>query len=105
MHAHVTRVRSFVLSLAALTALVVAVGCEDAQSSQVKPAELKDFASFIEPEELAAMATADKNLVIVDARKADAYAKGHIPTAINLPPSAWRTPSVKPGKGDSQYIY
>lgn len=61
--------------------------------------------SFITPAELVAMRQHHDNLVIIDARKPADYAKGHIPGAINLHPNQWRTPSVKAGQGDSQYIF
>lgn len=43
-------------------------------------------------------AMSDPNVVLVDVRSADDYAKGHIPGAINLPGDVWRTPVQKPGK-------
>jgi thiosulfate/3-mercaptopyruvate sulfurtransferase len=48
---------------------------------------------------------ADPNVVVVDARKAEEYDKGHVPGAINLPGAKIRTPSAKPGQGDSQYFF
>ncbi|MEM0966458.1 MAG: rhodanese-like domain-containing protein [Verrucomicrobiota bacterium] len=45
------------------------------------------------------------NTLAIDVRSADEYAAGHIPGAINLPGSRWRTPKAKPGKGESQYIF
>lgn len=47
----------------------------------------------------------DPRLLIIDVRPADQYAQGHIPGAISIPGDDWRTPSVKPGEGDSQYIF
>ncbi len=62
------------------------------------------WASIITIDELKAAAK-DPKIVIVDARKPDDYAKGHIPGAINLSGSSLRTASAKPGKGDSQYFF
>jgi thiosulfate/3-mercaptopyruvate sulfurtransferase len=47
----------------------------------------------------------DPNLLIIDVRKSDEYAKGHIPGAINIPGGKWRTPDVKPGEGPSQDLF
>ena len=47
----------------------------------------------------------EQKVVLIDARKPELYAKGHLPGAINLPGDTLRTPSAKPGKGDSQYIF
>ena len=47
----------------------------------------------------------DPKLLIIDVRKADEYARGHIPGAINLPGGKWRTPDVKPGEGPSQDLF
>jgi rhodanese-related sulfurtransferase len=33
-----------------------------------------------------------ENIVIVDVREAEDYAKGHVPGAINLPKGSWETP-------------
>jgi thiosulfate/3-mercaptopyruvate sulfurtransferase len=40
----------------------------------------------------------DPNVVLVDVRSPDDYAKGHIPGAINLHGDLWRTPAQKAGK-------
>lgn len=61
--------------------------------------------SFLTPDDLASMREHHEDLVVVDARSPDDYAKGHIPGAVNLPPELWRTPKTKPGQGDSQYIF
>lgn len=61
--------------------------------------------SFVTPAQLVEMRQQHDDLVVIDARKPADYANGHIPGAINLPPNAWRTPSVKAGQGDSQYIF
>ena len=61
--------------------------------------------SFIGPDDLKAMQEHHEDLVIIDARKREDYQPWHIPGAVNLPPNMWRTPSVKPGEGDSQYIF
>lgn len=45
------------------------------------------------------------NVVLLDARSPSEYQQGHIPGAINIPGSSWRTAKAKPGQGDSQYIF
>lgn len=47
----------------------------------------------------------EPNLLIIDVRSEKEYAEGHIPGAINLPGSKWRTPSAKPDKGASQDVF
>lgn len=61
--------------------------------------------SFLSPGELKTLIDADRSVVVVDVRSPAEYAKGHIPGAINLPGTQWRTPDAKPGTGDSQYIF
>lgn len=61
--------------------------------------------SFIGPDDVAALQKQHDDLVIIDARKPADYQPWHIPGSINLPPNLWRTPSAKPGEGDSQYIF
>lgn len=70
------------------------------------PALAEGWKSFLTPQELKAAAGGeDGGVVIVDVRSPAEYAKGHIPGAINLPGSAWRTPDAKPGRGDSQFLF
>lgn len=45
------------------------------------------------------------SVLIIDVRSKEEYLSGHIPGAINLPASKWRTAKVAPGAGDSQYIF
>lgn len=61
--------------------------------------------SFVSPDEVEALRQADPNLVILDVRPEKDYLAGHLPGAINLPGDQWRTPAVKAGQGDSQYIF
>lgn len=61
--------------------------------------------SFITPAQLKAEQTKDTKLVVIDVRKPDKYAAGHIPGAINLPGHLWRTEEAKPGEGQAQYIF
>jgi thiosulfate/3-mercaptopyruvate sulfurtransferase len=64
------------------------------------------FASFISPDQLVKLRESlGDDLIIVDARDREAYDAGHIAGAISLPGGDLRTPSAKPGKGDSQYIF
>lgn len=65
---------------------------------------ITEWQSFITPAQLKAKLD-DPKVLVIDVRAADEYAAGHIPGAINIPGEGWRTPSAKPGKGDSQYIF
>ncbi len=47
------------------------------------------MAFTIGPVELSGKMKNKENIVIVDVRDSDSYAKGHIPGAINLPRDAW----------------
>jgi rhodanese-related sulfurtransferase len=48
----------------------------------------------------------ENNLVIVDVRAAEDYAKGHIPGAINLPQGAWDNPTgMSKDKTNVVYCY
>ena len=38
------------------------------------------------------------NLLVIDARSAKEYTAGHVPGAINLPGTDWRTPAAAPGQ-------
>jgi thiosulfate/3-mercaptopyruvate sulfurtransferase len=62
--------------------------------------------SLISAEELKSRVN-DPKLLIVDVRSANEYATGHIPSAINLPGSQWRTPAMRsPSKdGIGQQIF
>jgi len=74
------------------------------KAGKIEVAQISTWRSFISPAELAARLEDPKTLVI-DVRKAEAYAKGHIPGSISLPGDEWRTPNCRPGAGDSQYIF
>ena len=66
------------------------------------------FRTFITPADLDRLMrehTLGDDLILIDARSAEAYAKGHLPGAINLPPDALRTAKAKPGEGRSQYLF
>ena len=101
---------SFLSITTAVLLLAFTAGCTgDASPQQEATAQVTEQAdtswtTFITPEELQTRLD-DPNLVVVDARPAEQYKKGHIPGAINLPGSAWRTPSRKPGEGPSKYIF
>ncbi len=48
----------------------------------------------------------EDNLVIVDVREADDFAKGHIPGAINVPKERWRNPEgLSKNKTNVVYCY
>jgi thiosulfate/3-mercaptopyruvate sulfurtransferase len=86
--------------LPALASAETRIGPSDA----VKPVEELKWQSFVGVEAVQ-QAAKDPNTILIDARKPAEYAKGHIPGAINLPGESLRTPSTKPGKGDSQYFF
>lgn len=44
-------------------------------------------------------------ILLIDVRRAEEYAAGHIPGAISIPGGQWRTANAKPGEGDSQYLF
>jgi rhodanese-related sulfurtransferase len=50
------------------------------------------IAFTIGPHEVSQAIKAHENIVIVDVREADDYAKGHVPGAINLPKGNWDNP-------------
>lgn len=62
------------------------------------------WSSFVTAHQVKAVSE-NPDVVIIDARKPADYAKGHIPGAINIPGNDIRTPLVKAGQGDSQYIF
>ena len=92
--------------LASLTftpSLVYAESLAPAGISVNQPATA--WSSVITVQQLKSSLT-DPHVVVIDARKADDYAKGHIPGAINLPGSKLRTPSAKPAESrDAQSIF
>lgn len=92
--------------LLALSTALFAAGCtqNEAAEPESDAAEPASWTTFVTPEELHARLD-DENLVIVDARPAEQYEEGHIPGAINLPGSDWRTPSAEPGEGQSKYLF
>ena len=103
----------FKLALSALAA-TLAAGCADARTplagdarpvAAVNPDDADGFAAFVSPVELAALRESTPGLVVLDVRSPDEYAAGHVPGAVNLPGDALRTPSAKPGEGDSQYVF
>ena len=99
---------AFVLSFALVSGCGGGQPAPDAEGAPVEQASAKapaaSWDTFITPDDLHAW-QGDSSLVIVDARPADQYAQGHIPGAINLPGSLWRTLSRKPGEGSSKYIF
>ncbi len=58
-----------------------------------------EWSLLITPEELSSRAN-DKLTLIVDVRSEEQYREGHIPGAINVPGSKWRTPASKDPKRD-----
>lgn len=46
----------------------------------------------------------DPLLLLIDARSAEEYAEGHLPGAISIPGSTWRTPAGPPGE-PNQYVF
>jgi rhodanese-related sulfurtransferase len=50
--------------------------------------------------------TGEENLVVVDVREAEDYAKGHIPGAINIPKEQWENPQgLSKNKTNVVYCY
>ena len=75
---------------------------EQAEATTADPG----FESFISPDRLDELQQQHgENLVLVDARDPEEYAKGHLPGAVNLPGRDLRTPPVGAGQGESQYIF
>lgn len=68
-------------------------GRGDGPSAQA-PTEWKSLISATDLHER----LAHKDLLVIDARSPDQYMAGHIPGAINLPGSEWRTPAGAPGE-------
>lgn len=97
-----TRFVALIVSLGLLTAPALAQ-----MNGQPGPAGevVVESDSFLTPQELVSLQEKHADLVVIDVRKDDEYKDGHIPGAINLPPSKWRTPSKKPGQGPSQDIF
>lgn len=65
----------------------------------------KGWQAFWSIAQLQQAVASDPKIVVVDVRSPAEYAQGHIPGAVNIPGTTWRTPEAKPGKGDSQYIF
>ncbi|MEM6911694.1 MAG: rhodanese-like domain-containing protein [Verrucomicrobiota bacterium] len=75
-----------------------------AHAESPSPAPLSEWTTFLTAEQVA-QKTSDPRTILVDVRQAEAYLAGHLPGAINLPGSFWRTPKASPGEGDSQYLF
>lgn len=107
-----TRLRTIVLALTCASSLVLSARPVTAQTTQpatqpsTQPGEaaIGQWQRLISAHQLADQ-LADEKLLIIDVRTPAEYAAGHIPNAINIPGDIWRTPSAKPGAGDSQYIF
>lgn len=63
-------------------------------SEEVKPVKSSQWSTLITPEQLRDRSDNEK-LAVIDARSPAEYAAGHIPGALNLPGSTWRTPPSK----------
>ncbi|MEM9420063.1 MAG: rhodanese-like domain-containing protein [Planctomycetota bacterium] len=95
------------------SAIVLSMGCSQQTVTDRTPVpgvagavDTDGFTTFINASEaLSLVEAAGDELVLIDARKPDAYAKGHLSGAINLPPNVWRTPKTKPGEGPSRHFY
>ncbi|MEM9250909.1 MAG: rhodanese-like domain-containing protein [Planctomycetota bacterium] len=89
------------------------VAAERAPSGSTNEPDARQLGTFIDPAELMAMLAEqealpdlDRRVVLIDARDEEAYLAGHLPGAIQLGPTRWRTPSAKPGDGRmSQYVF
>lgn len=85
----------------------MAVGEEPAKKPAAQSAVAEgQWSSLISPQQLEARLKSPK-LLIIDARSAAEYAAGHIPGAINLPGTLWRTPATKDPatQGPGQQIF
>ena len=107
------------IALATTTALLFAVGCASAQSDVATAEQPVDarlasdaaserpdrdgFDVFVSPADVVSLQ--DAGAVVIDVRAPEEYAEAHIPGSINIPGNSLRTPSAKPGLGDSQYIF
>ncbi len=80
---------ALIAAIFATTCLPALIGAED-----VKQDAKQAWSILIAPEELRDRA-ADEQTLIVDVRSEEQYRAGHIPGAINLPGSRWRTPATK----------
>ncbi len=91
--------RTAPIALALLALLTSAVSVQAEQQQQ--PQAWESFLTAPQVHER----LSDPALVIIDVRKPDEHANGHIPGAINIPGGKWRTPDVKPGEGASQDLF
>ncbi len=73
--------------LAALTMLLGISGCSSAESNKAEVAEVVKSATFetITKEKAKEMMALDDGHIILDVRREDEFAEGHIPNAINIP--------------------
>lgn len=76
-------IRAFTVGLAAMS-LSATAAFADAWKPLIAPADLSGL-------------IADQEAVILDIRSPDAYAKGHVEGAVNIPYNAWRGPETNPG--------
>ncbi|MEM6551769.1 MAG: rhodanese-like domain-containing protein [Planctomycetota bacterium] len=95
-------------SLALLTATTLLLaGCvepaPEADTSTATPAAKPQ--SFISVAQLLDLQKAHSDLVLIDARKPEAFAEGHLPGALNIPPDLWRTKAAKVGQGPSRVLF
>lgn len=92
----------------ALIAVIFATTCLPALigAENDAPAEKSGWSILITPQQLRDR-TDDEQTLIVDVRSEEQYRAGHIPSAINLPGSEWRTPATKDPKreGPGQRIF
>ncbi len=72
--------------------------------TQASAATNEGWRSFIRLEQLKGRLD-EANLLLIDARSAEEYKKGHIPNAINLPGTNWRTAKAEPNQGENQYVF
>lgn len=61
--------------------------------------------SFITAQQIRREIDSGAHLTIIDARERAAYDAGHIPGAISIPGSHWRTPKAKPGQGLGEDVF
>lgn len=64
-----------------------------ASTRDLLPDEADAWASFVSAVDVSRAIAAKRDIVVVDVRAADDFAKGHVPGAVNLPREQWHAAS------------